>query len=357
MAKPKRVRNRAMRVIDKIKQAHKAQAKAKAAPPKQPAKQPVRKPFFPYTQSSTILLIGEGNFSFAHSIATKLGTAANIVATAYDSELVARQKYIDVDDHIQAFVKLGGTVLFDVDGTQLDACEKLRGMLFSHIVFNFPHAGAGIKDQERNIKVNQQLLVGFFNSARPLLVVGTIKPTVSKVRKLQSDDDSDNDDMPAPKKRRTKGKDKPPSVIEFDGIQAQVVYDAVDNKYDPADEEEQIKAGEIHVALKSGLPYANWNIRQLARSCGLVTRISHPFNLDAYPGYEHRRTLGFKHGVSKDGNAEIANKEPKTHVFCAQVEDTDAQDGEKPKDKKTKAQRMLGVNSESFDGSKKGKRR
>ncbi|KAJ1780337.1 hypothetical protein LPJ62_006191, partial [Coemansia sp. RSA 2167] len=159
-------------------------------------------------------------------------------------------------------------------------------------------------------------------------------------RKLQSDDDSDFDEQPAPKKRRTKAKDKPPSVIEFDGIQAQVVYDAVDSKYDPADEEEQIKAGEIHVALKSGLPYANWNIRQLARSCGLVTRISHPFNLDAYPGYEHRRTLGFKHGVSKDGNAEIANKEPKTHVFCAQADD--AQD-EKPKDKKAKAQRMSGT--------------
>ncbi|KAJ2133317.1 hypothetical protein GGF48_000298 [Coemansia sp. RSA 921] len=354
MAKPKRVRNRALRVIDKIKQAQHAQAKAKATPPKQPTKQVVRKPFFPYTPSSTILLIGEGNFSFAHSIATRLGTASNIVATAYDSELVARQKYIDVDDHIQAFEKLGGTVLFDVDGTQLHACEKLKGRVFSHIVFNFPHAGAGIKDQERNIKVNQQLLVGFFNSARPLLVIGTVKPTVSKVRKLQSDDDSDVDELPAPKKRRTKAKDKPPSVIEFDGIQAQVVYDAVDSKYDPADEEEQIKAGEIHVALKSGLPYANWNIRQLARSCGLVTRISHPFNLDAYPGYEHRRTLGFKHGVSKDGNAEIANKEPKTHVFCAQADD--AQD-EKPKDKKAKAQRMSGVNSESFDGSKKGKRR
>ncbi|KAJ2498430.1 hypothetical protein GGH96_004345 [Coemansia sp. RSA 1972] len=355
MAKPKRVRNRALRVIDQIKQAHQAQAKAKATPPKQPTKQVARKPFFPYTPSSTILLIGEGNFSFAHSIATRLGTASNIVATAYDSELVARQKYIDVDDHIQVFEKLGGTVLFDVDGTQLHACEKLKNKVFSHIVFNFPHAGAGIKDQERNIKVNQELLIGFFNSARPLLVTGTKKPIVSKVRKLQSDD-SDDDDIPVPKKRRTKAKDKPPSVIEFDGIQAQVVYDAVDSKYDPADEEEQVKAGEIHVALKSGLPYANWNIRQLARSCGLVTRISHPFNLAAYPGYEHRRTLGFKHGVSKDGNTEIANKEPKTHVFCTQVEDTDGQD-EKPKDKKTKGQRMLGVNSESFDGSKKVKRR
>jgi 25S rRNA (uracil2634-N3)-methyltransferase len=43
---------------------------------------------------------------------------------------------------------------------------------FDRIVFNFPHCGAGIKDQDVNVRTNQDLLVGFFGSATPLLAPG-----------------------------------------------------------------------------------------------------------------------------------------------------------------------------------------
>lgn len=43
------------------------------------------------------------------------------------------------------------------------------GSRFSKVVFNFPHAGAGIKDQAHNNLTNQRLLAGFFASARALL--------------------------------------------------------------------------------------------------------------------------------------------------------------------------------------------
>ncbi len=39
------------------------------------------------------------------------------------------------------------------------------------------------------------------------------------------------------------------------------------------------------------------------------------FNHRLYPGYEHRRTLGFVEGVSKTGNSEIEGKLCKTYML------------------------------------------
>lgn len=41
--------------------------------------------------------------------------------------------------------------------------------LFDRIVFNFPHRGAGIKDQDANVQTNQELLVAFFAECPALL--------------------------------------------------------------------------------------------------------------------------------------------------------------------------------------------
>jgi len=46
-----------------------------------------------------------------------------------------------------------------------DAAPGTEAWRFAKAVFNFPHAGAGIKDQDRNVRVNQELLGGFFLSA------------------------------------------------------------------------------------------------------------------------------------------------------------------------------------------------
>ncbi|PIA13136.1 hypothetical protein COEREDRAFT_22623, partial [Coemansia reversa NRRL 1564] len=204
----------------------------------------------------TILLIGEGNFSFARSIASRLESGTNIVATALDSEAVVKEKYsADAEDHIKEFRRLGGTVMFGIDGTKLKTYKQLRGKRFSHIVFNFPHTGSGDKDEGRNIILNQRLLLEFFNNVRELLT---------------------------------------------DGI---------------AISDRPTKRGQVHVTLKSGKPYDMWKITKLARQCGLITLSAYPFKLTAYPGYEHRRTLGFKEGLSTDDNQEIRNKNPKVYVF------------------------------------------
>ncbi|KAJ2305171.1 hypothetical protein IWW55_002073 [Coemansia sp. RSA 2706] len=337
----------------------KNQARRPVAKPAEPAKPSAKqstksryKPFFPYTSTDTILLIGEGNFSFAHSIARTLGSAANIVATAHDSEPVAREKYSDIDVHTDAVRTLGGSVLFSVDGTQLDSCAELRGRKFTHIVFNFPHAGAGIKDQQRNIQTNQKLLLGFFRSARPLLIAGTKATQAPATDSIDYSSGSDGEvRRPSSKRRKRAKREQPVQAIEFDGVQAEVVYDVVEGRYEL--EQELQKPGQIHVTLKSGLPYDQWNILQLARECGLASRPTRVFDLDAFPGYEHRRTLGFKDGVSKDANQEIGSKKPKLYMFTrsSQTDGEPAGPQAKPKSK-----HRLGVNSETFDGVKRRRR-
>jgi 25S rRNA (uracil2634-N3)-methyltransferase len=56
----------------------------------------------------------------------------------------------------------------------------------------------------------------------------------------------------------------------------------------------------VIVTLFEGEPYTLWNIRDLARHCGLEVERSFGFQWGAYPGYRHARTLGVIKG--KDGN-------------------------------------------------------
>ncbi|KAJ2406358.1 hypothetical protein GGF41_006953, partial [Coemansia sp. RSA 2531] len=129
-------------------------------------------------------------------------------------------------------------------------------------------------------------------------------------------------------------------IFDFEGAQATVVYDDGDNSDEdihfgdletsnsPDNEGDVVDEfkpnlnfpGQIHVTLKSGLPYDQWNIKRLAKECGLISHTTYPFELDAFPGYEHRRTLGFKQGLSKDENQEIRGKAPKLYAFCVKPE-------------------------------------
>ncbi|KAG9294571.1 hypothetical protein G9A89_008050 [Geosiphon pyriformis] len=233
----------------------------------------------PYSSDDSILLIGEGNFSFARSLAEDvLNTGHLITATACDSEKIVYEKYGNASEHIKLLQEFGAKVFFEVDGTQLEKFKTLKGKRFDKIVFNFPHTGSGIKDKDRNILANQKLLNAFFQSAIPFLTSRLIH----------------ND----------------------------------------------LKDGEIHITIRSGPPYDEWNIRQIAKSTDiLVVERTIPFLPQQYPNYEHRRTLGFKDGVSKCKNEEIIGKKPKTIIFVRKEviefqkeEGSDKKNGNKNKD-------------------------
>jgi 25S rRNA (uracil2634-N3)-methyltransferase len=223
-----------------------------------------RRPQIPFSSHDKVLLVGEGDFSFALSLA-KHHKPARLTATCYDNEEELKRKYPSVEETIQALLESvsvdgdDGTsedsvpasddfpnedetnsldltsddikgvtktdVIFGVDATKLSTSHRKRlrpGGPFTKIVFNFPHVGGLSTDVNRQVRANQQLLVGFFNSANSLLA----------------------------------------------------------------------KNGQILVTVFEGEPYTLWNVRDLGRHSDLQVVESFKFPWQAYPGYKHARTLG-----------------------------------------------------------------
>ncbi|KAK7205535.1 hypothetical protein BZA70DRAFT_295313 [Myxozyma melibiosi] len=163
-----------------------------------------------------VLLVGEGDLSFTKALLKPpfAHPSGRITATVYDSKEDLLAKYPDTVEENIKFIeestgaeaesdaedkdsesddfsdfsdfendgeesqdKSGGfkdekepaKILYNVDATALSKTKYLRKRKFDCCVFNFPHTGSGITDQDRNIRQNQELLVGFFKSVTPLL--------------------------------------------------------------------------------------------------------------------------------------------------------------------------------------------
>jgi 25S rRNA (uracil2634-N3)-methyltransferase len=75
------------------------------------------------------------------------------------------------------------------------------------------------------------------------------------------------------------------------------------------------KAGVIMVTVKTDDPCDSWNIKKLASNAGLMYVRSFEFFSVDYEGYAHRRTIGFKKGLSDASNAEIKKNPARTWMF------------------------------------------
>jgi len=280
-----------------------------------------------YRPEKRTLLVGEGNLSFALALArtwaaaapaadaaggegeddaeaaTDGPVAANLVATVYDRPEDLRAKYAEAADNAAALEALGATVRYGVDATKLHTPAQIAlhgcapGSAYGAadvVAFHFPHAGLGIKDQDRNIRANQQLLLGFFASAK-LLLAPPPKGGAAKRAAKPDDDDDDGDGEGAKRpgaRRRAANKKLAAALPEVgDG------------------------GGEIHVTVRRGEPYDSWQIVKLARSVGLALVNAVRFDPRAFPGYEHRRTIGAVPGVSNLHNEEIMPKRCVTYIF------------------------------------------
>jgi 25S rRNA (uracil2634-N3)-methyltransferase len=136
-----------VRLKNKQKAIHAAEAAEVKGKRKGKGKAPTLRPTIPFTPTDKILLIGEGNFSFAHALVVDPPSSlehlppSNITATAYDSEQECYDKYPDARNSVHTLRERGAEVLFGVDATKLEKCGPLKAKRFDRVVWNFPHAG------------------------------------------------------------------------------------------------------------------------------------------------------------------------------------------------------------------------
>ncbi|KAF9013611.1 hypothetical protein BDZ89DRAFT_1077010 [Hymenopellis radicata] len=282
---------------EKAAKATESQAKAKKLSQSRKSKQHLR-PTIPFLPTDTILLIGEGNFSFTRALVrnpppelTHL-PPGNITATAYDSEQDCCSKYPDAQEILVDLRARGVQVLFGVDASKLDRVPQLKGRRWDKICWNFPHAGKGITDMDRNILSNQVLILDFLRTAEGLLKKGPI-PSVGghKKKKKKAEDDDDADE-------------------EEDNEDLRSMSGA---------------RGSILITLRNVTPYTLWDIPRLAKhppapiagstppNSSYILLRSFVFHRSFWEGYEHRMTKGERaHGTGKTGEG----GEDRTWEFC-----------------------------------------
>ena len=73
-----------------------------------------------------------------------------------------------------------------------------------------------------------------------------------------------------------------------------------------------VRSGSIVVTVLEGEPYELWNIRDLARHVGLKVDRSFKFQPEAYPGYQHARTLG---NIKGSGAWRGEDRPARTYIF------------------------------------------
>ncbi|XP_067607088.1 ferredoxin-fold anticodon-binding domain-containing protein 1 [Pseudorca crassidens] len=110
-----------------------------------------------------LLLVGEGNFSFAAALSETLDPSTSITATCLQRPAdLARDPL--ARENLQRLRERGTEVRFGVDCTQLVDAFELQDREFDRIYFNFPHCG-----RKAGVAKNRELLAKFFQSCADVL--------------------------------------------------------------------------------------------------------------------------------------------------------------------------------------------
>ncbi|KAI3769112.1 hypothetical protein L6452_00211 [Arctium lappa] len=123
-----------------------------------------------YSSNHQILLVGEGDFSFALSLAVSFRSGFNIVASSIDSYDVVIRKYKRAKTNLDRLYKLGARLLYGVDARTMKLHVDLHMRKFDRVVYNFPHAGFFGKESDHGvIMIHRNLVCSFFKNASRML--------------------------------------------------------------------------------------------------------------------------------------------------------------------------------------------
>ena len=108
----------------------------------------------------SVLIIGDGNFSFSLSFCRKWRKQHwEIITTSFEDEATVKSRR-ESYENIKELHNIAIDIFYGIDGTNLESYVEIQGKKFDYIIFNFPHAGG-----KSNIKRNQDLVQGFLGSA------------------------------------------------------------------------------------------------------------------------------------------------------------------------------------------------
>ncbi|KAL6235446.1 hypothetical protein BDW75DRAFT_141174 [Aspergillus navahoensis] len=330
----------------------------------------LRRPIVPFRRKDRILLVGEGDFSFAHSLVT-YHRCKNLLATCYDSQETLYAKYPQAEKNIAEIIGPSKTKTQPKSSRRGDITANPRNPTRTQVLFSVDakklgSATGGGKD----------IRVGFPRLERKRSAWKKDDGNKRRTRSAEATGDNESN------KGKDMGKEnggpwdmicfnfphvgglstdvnrqvranqellvaffkacvpllagKPEELgddnevdeawefetDEEDGSEEGDSQDDDGNGTAKAKDERRMGPGQILVTLFEGEPYTLWNIRDLARHAGLRVVTSFKFPWACYRGYSHARTLGEIEGkYGGRGGWRGEDREARMYVFEVKTDD------------------------------------
>ncbi|POW03809.1 hypothetical protein PSTT_10856 [Puccinia striiformis] len=298
-------------------------------------------------KNDRVLLVGEGNFSFTVTLLTDFSHPGRLITSStIDSKETVLKKYPDSAEILEILEKNGVRILFELDGCKLNEDKRIKKMKtnkFDKVIFNFPHIGGSVADQDRNIRANQILILRFLRSVSTILY----QPEDDHYNSQEEQRKKKLNKRSNPLTKNNKNKKLKSSTYSSDGSEEEDNLDrrSFNQSLDDDDEQDpdvdldlqdvrKKSPGTVLITAGTCPPYSFWDVPALAKNGKILAHTilypSHP-NLKQrgdQPTYKLIRSFDFdklinSHSNQNDiSNSTISYQHRQTNGFNINQKDT-----------------------------------